>query len=308
VITRRHGGDGADPLADLLDAWRSELDAATERYTPEFVPHGAEPTDPAPAADPLPHDVRPLHGAGGRWRRRSVTLAIAAGVFVGSTGVAAAVVHPGGPLGLLRAPFRHGAPASSDADTARAARLLRDAGERIAAARAAGGIPAGDRRDVTARLDQVPALLGDHGPAALRDRLDELRRQLGALPVLTPAGSAAPGGPADPAATGTPAARPGDGRGAGPAPGGQPGAGTDDAGTDDAGTTGDSGDSGDSGDDRPGAPDAPRPAPADGGGDDHGTPDNPEPADRAGGGQAGSEQAGGDRRRAPQPAPSPTDD
>jgi hypothetical protein len=193
-----------------------------------------------------------------------VTTALAAGVFVGSAGVAAAVVNPEGVRALWeRTPFGHSdSPATTD--TGRTTALLRSAEDGIHAARAAGGVTPAGRRDITGTLDEAAALLRRTPDAGLGADLAGLRRDLAGLPTLAGApatdGTPAPGESPDPnrPALRDPAARtPGDDPGAGPTAtpavgGGTPAVdGTDPAETDDpdSDAADDSGDSGDSGDD-----------------------------------------------------------
>jgi hypothetical protein len=254
-----------DELAALLGAWRAELDVAASLSR---------------TATPPPAPVRRLH-ADGRWRRRSVTFAIAAGVFAGSTGVAAAVVHPGGALGLLRTPFGH--TSTTDAGTTRARALLEDAAGGVAAARAAGGISADGRRAVAALLDEASALLGHDGPARLRHRLDVLRQELAQLPGRPATDGATPSAPAVPQRTATPAPRAGDGPTARPGP--APSA--EETSSDDS--------------HRPGTADLPRTDPRRDGGGHDGSDDgaaSPWPGGRN----------GGEQGQRPQPAPSPEGD
>ena len=198
----RHGAVAPDPLAELLTAWRAELDTAAEQYVTRVGttggPETAGSTGPEPAV-PESGGGRLLRfpGTAAGWRRRSVAVAVAAGVVLGTGGVAAAVVSPVGALGLLRGIPIVRAVVPGGQDTARATELLATAEATIATAEGAGGITRDARAATSARLDTASALLTGipYPPAALRSQLDVLRRRLAALPdaPATPTGTPAPG-------------------------------------------------------------------------------------------------------------------
>jgi hypothetical protein len=200
----RHGAVAPDPLADLLTAWRAELDTAADQYVTRVGttgrPETAGSTGPEPAV-PESGGGRLLRfpGTAAGWRRRSVAVAVAAGVVLGTSGVAAAVVSPVGALGLLRGIPIVRAVVPGGQDTARATELLATAEATIATAEGAGGITRDARDATSARLDRASDLLAGiaYPPRALRAQVDDLRRQLAALPdaPADPVGTPSAGGP-----------------------------------------------------------------------------------------------------------------
>lgn len=204
--TDRLALDAADPLADLLTAWRAELDTVTERYIPQTVaPETVVSETNAP--DRRPARVLRFPRVDGGWRRRSAAVAVAVGVVLGTSGVAAAVVSPAGALGLLRDIPIVRTVVPGGTDTARVAQLLDHAASGIAAAEAAGGVTPSARTDISTGLDQAAALLDgvSHPSSHLRSQLSDLRAALAALPSAPGAADGAEVDPTGPDADGTPA-------------------------------------------------------------------------------------------------------
>lgn len=245
--TDRLALDAADPLADLLTAWRAELDTVTERYIPQTVaPETVVSETNAP--DRRPARVLRFPRVDGGWRRRSAAVAVAVGVVLGTSGVAAAVVSPAGALGLLRDIPIVRTVVPGGTDTARVAQLLDHAASGIAAAEAAGGVTPSARTDISTGLDQAAALLDgvSHPSSHLRSQLSDLRAALAALPSapgaaeVDPTGQDADGTPATgngtPGSGSTSGSSTGNGSTGGVSTGGggttgslQPGSGDDDA-------------------------------------------------------------------------------
>lgn len=158
-----------DALSQLLTDWRDELDAH--------------------AGTTMSTELPALPGRSRRWLRAHQRTAAATAIVValaGSTSVAAAATGSAGPLGPVH-DLLYGKP-RIDYTAIQVRHILGIVAKGITQARQTGSITAAKRDVLSAQLDTAQQLIdGDaQAPAALSDRVKQLRDSLGAIPAPTP--------------------------------------------------------------------------------------------------------------------------